>query len=65
MAKYYRNKENIIFDAVVVALVVLVLLVRLLPALVSKAEVMAAMAMQQAHPTPVKAKERQPASSEK
>ena len=31
MAKYYRNKENIIFDTVVVALVVLVLIVCLVP----------------------------------
>lgn len=31
MAKYYRNKENFIFDTVVVALVVLVLIVCLVP----------------------------------
>ena len=31
MAKYYRNKENIIFDTVVVVLVVLVLIVCLVP----------------------------------
>ena len=31
MAKYYRNKENIIFDTVVVALVVLVLVICLVP----------------------------------
>lgn len=31
MAKYYRNKENLIFDTVVVALVVLVLVVCLVP----------------------------------
>jgi len=31
MAKYYRNKENIIFDTVVVSLVVLVLIICLVP----------------------------------